>query len=86
MTDLNSLLNTATGGHRPADPAAVDADVTRGRRALRSRRTALIGRGAFALVGPDGGTTVDPAVLEAPTMRAFLDHLQAQGDNGEGLR
>ena len=25
-------------------------------------------------------------VLEAPTMDAFLAHLRAQGDNGEGLR
>jgi hypothetical protein len=40
----------------------------------------------FALVGPSGATTVDPAVLEAPTMDAFLAHLRAQGDNGEGLR
>ncbi len=40
----------------------------------------------FALVGPDQTTTVDPAVLEAPTMAAFLRHLAAQGDNGEGLR
>jgi hypothetical protein len=40
----------------------------------------------FALVGPEGATTVDPAVLEAPTMDAFLAHLRAQGDNGEGLR
>jgi hypothetical protein len=31
-------------------------------------------------------TIVDPAVLEAPTMAAFLAHLQAQGDSGEGLR
>ncbi|MEO5666336.1 MAG: hypothetical protein ABIR39_23945 [Nocardioides sp.] len=40
----------------------------------------------FALVGPEGGTLLDPAVLEAPTITAFLAHLQGQGDNGEGLR
>lgn len=40
----------------------------------------------FSLVGPEGGTTVDPAVLDAPTMDAFLRHLQGQGDSGEGLR
>jgi hypothetical protein len=31
-------------------------------------------------------TTVDPAVLQAPTMAAFLQYLAAQGDTGEGLR
>ena len=40
----------------------------------------------FSLIGPDGETTVDPAVLDTPTMDAFLRHLQGQGDNGEGLR
>jgi hypothetical protein len=41
----------------------------------------------FALVHKDGdATSLDPAVLEAPTMAAFLAHLQAQGSNGEGLR
>jgi hypothetical protein len=40
----------------------------------------------FALVGPDQTTTVDPAVLDAPTMAAFLRHLGAQGASGEGLR
>lgn len=40
----------------------------------------------FSLIGPDGETTVDPAVLDTPTMDAFLRHLKGQGDNGEGLR
>lgn len=41
----------------------------------------------FAIVHKNGDATiVDPAVLEAPTMAAFLAHLQAQGDSGEGLR
>lgn len=41
----------------------------------------------FAIVHKDGDATiVDPAVLEEPTMAAFLAHLQTQGDNGEGLR
>lgn len=31
-------------------------------------------------------TVLDPAVLEEPTMAAFLAHLRAQGDSGEGLR
>jgi hypothetical protein len=41
----------------------------------------------FAIVHKNGDATiVDPAVLETPTMAAFLAHLQTQGDNGEGLR
>jgi hypothetical protein len=44
------------------------------------------GTEVFAIVGPDGATTVDPAVLETPTMAAFLRHLESQGDSGEGLR
>lgn len=40
----------------------------------------------FARVDGGGATTVDPGVLEAPTMGAFLAHLEAQGDSGEGLR
>lgn len=40
----------------------------------------------FARVDPAGTTTVDPAVLDAPTMDAFLAHLAQQGDSGEGLR
>ncbi|WP_457206051.1 hypothetical protein [Nocardioides sp. P5_C9_2] len=40
----------------------------------------------FGRVDAFGTTTVDPAVLDAPTMKAFLRHLAAQGDNGEGLR
>ena len=44
------------------------------------------GRVMFGRVDPWGTTTVDPAVLDAPTMAAFLRHLGAQGDSGEGLR
>jgi hypothetical protein len=41
----------------------------------------------FALLIAGGDAiTVDPAVLETPTMAAFLRHLAAQGDSGEGLR
>lgn len=40
----------------------------------------------FGRVDTYGTTTVDPAVLDAPTMAAFLRHLAAQGDSGEGLR
>lgn len=40
----------------------------------------------FGRVDAYGTTTVDPAVLEAPTMAAFLRHLSAQADSGEGLR
>ncbi|WP_107766452.1 hypothetical protein [Nocardioides terrigena] len=40
---------------------------------------------ALLIAGGDS-TTVDPAVLETPTMAAFLRHLAAQGDSGEGLR
>ncbi|KRF02547.1 hypothetical protein ASG88_04005 [Nocardioides sp. Soil777] len=40
---------------------------------------------ALLIAGGDA-TTVDPAVLETPTMAAFLRHLAAQGDSGEGLR
>lgn len=44
------------------------------------------GRMVFALVVGDQVTTVEPAVLEAPTMSAFLQHLGGQADSGEGLR
>ncbi|MBA8805971.1 hypothetical protein FB382_004316 [Nocardioides ginsengisegetis] len=44
------------------------------------------GHSWFALVSADGASIVDPAVLRAPTMEAFLDHVAAQGDNGEGLK
>jgi hypothetical protein len=44
------------------------------------------GTEVFGLAGPEGTTTVDPAALETPTMAAFLRHLEAQGDSGEGLR
>jgi hypothetical protein len=44
------------------------------------------GRVMFGRVDAYGTTTVDPAVLDAPTMAAFLRHLQAQADSGEGLR
>jgi hypothetical protein len=44
------------------------------------------GTEVFGRVDPEGITTVDPAVLETPTMAAFLRHLEAQGDSGEGLR
>lgn len=44
------------------------------------------GTEVFGLAGPEGTTTVDPAVLETPTMAAFLRHLESQGDSGEGLR
>ncbi|WP_107773663.1 hypothetical protein [Nocardioides sediminis] len=40
----------------------------------------------FGRVDPAGITTVDPAVLETPTMAAFLRHLEAQGASGEGVR
>jgi hypothetical protein len=44
------------------------------------------GTEVFGLVSPEGTTTVDPAVLETPTMAAFLRHVAAQGVSGEGLR
>jgi hypothetical protein len=44
------------------------------------------GRVMFGRVDQWGTTTVDPAVLDAPTMAAFLRHLGAQADSGEGLR
>ena len=44
------------------------------------------GRAWFALVGPDSAKIVDAAALDSPTMASFLDHLESQGDNGEGLR
>ncbi|KRF34947.1 hypothetical protein [Nocardioides sp. Soil805] len=40
----------------------------------------------FGRVDEWGTTTVDPAVLDAPTMAAFLRHLASQADSGEGLR
>jgi hypothetical protein len=40
----------------------------------------------FARIDAEGTTTVDPAVLDAPTMDAFLAHLAQQADSGEGLR
>lgn len=50
MTDLNALFDSAAGPGRPATPADVDADLTRGRRALRTRRVGVLGTGAFALL------------------------------------
>lgn len=44
------------------------------------------GSEVFALVTPDSTTTVEPAVLAAPTMAAFLDHLRSLGSSGEGVR
>ncbi len=44
------------------------------------------GRTWFARVDTAGSTTVDPDVLDSPTMEAFVDHVAAQGDGGEGLR
>jgi hypothetical protein len=88
MTDLNSLLNTATGGHRPATTTDIDADVARGRRALRNRRVSVLGRGAFALTlvagvvvaqnggAFDGSPAKDP-VITAPSM-AFVAYTGTQ--------
>ncbi|MBE7325903.1 hypothetical protein IEQ44_14730 [Nocardioides sp. Y6] len=44
------------------------------------------GRTWFARVDPEGSTTVDPAVLDVPTMRAFMEHVTSRAESGEGLR
>lgn len=88
MTDLNSLLNNATGDHRPVGRADIDADVARGRTALRSRRAGLIARGTFALtlvagvvVAQSGGAFEGPAakdpIVAAPNM-AFVAYTGSQ--------
>ena len=89
MTDLNSLLNGAAGGHRPTTGIDVDADVTRGRRALRNRRANLIGRGAFAVVlmggvvvaqnggAFDGSPPAKDAVVAVPNL-AFVAYTGEQ--------
>ena len=69
-------------------PAPVIADYTsagdRMARVERDGRTWFVvvrGHGARAEVIP-----VDAAVLDAPTFDAFVDHLAAQADSGEGVR
>ncbi|MGZ4456646.1 MAG: hypothetical protein ACXVWV_11750 [Nocardioides sp.] len=44
------------------------------------------GHAWFALVSAEGASVVDPATLDHPTMSSFLDHVAAQGGNGEGLK
>src|SRR6476469_6563963 len=80
-TALHGELTVARGGEvlekvvAPAAAAAygpVDEQVA-------AKLRLVDGSVVFALVGPRGATTVDPAVLEAPTMDAFLAHLRTQG-------
>jgi hypothetical protein len=52
--------------------------------AVRLRRAD--GTVLFALVHPGGSMTVRADRLPAPTMRAFLDRMQEQGDGGEDRR
>lgn len=90
MTDFRSLLNSATGSAAPTD---VDADVARGRQALRNRRHALVARGTFALVlvagvvvaqnggAFDGSGTTGQSVVVAPDI-AFVAYT---GDQPEGF-
>ncbi|BEP16510.1 hypothetical protein acdb102_48210 [Acidothermaceae bacterium B102] len=76
MTDLETLLSNAGQHPGPSDPALVDADVARGRRALthrRMRRTGtrslLVGAlavGSFAVVQNQGGHPGTTAA-KAPT-------------------
>lgn len=40
----------------------------------------------FVLARAEDSLTVEPAVLDAPTMAAFLRHLAAQAESGEGVR
>lgn len=40
----------------------------------------------FAVVRTEDALTVDPSELKAPTMEAFLAHLKARADSGEGVR
>lgn len=40
----------------------------------------------FVLARAEDSLTVEPAVLDAPTMTAFLRHLASQADSGEGVR
>jgi hypothetical protein len=89
MTDLDSLLNTAAGSPRPTTGTDVNADLARGRRALRNRRASRLGGGAFAVLlvagvvvaqnggafdgSPAGGT----AVVTQPDI-AFVAYTGAQ--------
>lgn len=83
-----ALVDVATGTdvlqEVPAPPEAAAYGPVEDQVAVRLRLAD--GTEVFALVGPDGATTVDPAVLETPTMAAFLRHLESQSDSGEGLR
>lgn len=79
-----SAMGTTVLQEVPAPPQAAAYGPVEDQVAVRLRL--MDGTEVFGRVDPQGITTVDPAVLETPTMAAFLRHLEAQGDSGEGLR
>lgn len=93
MTDLNALLNTATGAPSTAE---VDADIARGRRALRSRRMTVLGGGTFAIVlaagaglgggafGESGAPSV-PAASAPAVVSPAMTFVAYTGDQPEGF-
>jgi len=74
MTDLHPVFDDLAGMSGPLNPAVLDADLARGRRALRARRRNALAGGTFVLaaavavsvVGLGGGSaTGNPAVVAA---------------------
>ena len=92
MTDLHSLLGCAAGAGGSATPADLDADLSRGRRALRRRRAGRVAGSALALtllagvaVAQTGGDTAPagPGSAVTATDMAFVAYT---GDQVEGFR
>jgi hypothetical protein len=77
MTELHPVLEDLAGTSGPINPGVVDADLVRGRRALRARRRNALAGGTFALasvvalatVGLGGGTSAGhaPNLAAAPS-------------------
>jgi hypothetical protein len=73
VTDLHPVLDDLAGPSGPITPGVLDADLARGRRALRARRRNALAGGTFALaavvalgaVGFSGGTSGDPTTHAA---------------------
>jgi hypothetical protein len=96
MTDLDAMLDDAAGAPRAATQADVEADVARGRRALRGRRTTFAAAGALtvalaaglAVAVSGGGTTeaTPPAPAPAPATTAQTTFIAYTGAQPEGFR
>jgi hypothetical protein len=58
MTDLHPVFDDLAGTSGPINAGVIDADLVRGRRALRARRRNVLAGGTFALAAAVGLTTV----------------------------